>query len=164
MRALLVFALLLTAGVAEARNVRETHFGNPALPSDRCFDRVYSRDHLRKHPQQTVTRLTVILSETPGPRGGAVLDLFAELTNGMGGQSNFAKVICEPRGDALDCTPADGSAGGMTVQAAKGGALLVSLKRQGLVFDNPEGGMWLQGDAGDDREFLVPNADQQNCM
>ncbi|NUB43228.1 hypothetical protein GEU84_002430 [Fertoebacter nigrum] len=163
MRALLVFALLIAAGAAEARNVRETHFENPSQPSDRCFDRVYSRDHMRKHPQQTVTRLTVILSETPGPRGGAVLDLFAELKNGMGGQSNFAKVICAPLGSVLDCTPADGSAGGVTVQAAKGGALLVSLKWQGLIFDNPEGGMWVQGDAGDDRQFLVPNVAPEAC-
>ncbi|NUB43229.1 hypothetical protein GEU84_002435 [Fertoebacter nigrum] len=163
MRNLLVLALVLTGGAAEARNVLDTHFNSRGAASDGCFVRSYTRAHLAQHPRQTVRQMMVIRSAERAPQGGVVVDVLVAVN--APDPTHAIQASCTARGDRQVCVNTDGSQGGFTLSAAKNGALLMQLMPQGLVFGAADNeGVWLQGDAGDDREFLIPNVDQQNCM
>lgn len=118
-----------------------------------CYSRTYSADHLAQHPAQRVTEIRL----SPDFQIAApLLGLHVEMRlRGTPGGAFEGYGSCENEGgDTLFCGM-EGDAGGFAVTPAKDGAILVTVSRLGLSFENEAGFVTLEKDKGDDRTFLL---------
>lgn len=73
---------------------------------------------------------------------------------GPGGGAAEAVAYCENVGATLYCVM-EGDAGTFSIEAAKGGAILVSVGRDGMALETGTGFVTLEQRRGDDRSFLL---------
>lgn len=118
-----------------------------------CYARIYSADHLAGHPAQRVTGMRL----SPDFRiAEPFLGLHVELSlRGVPGGAFEGVGYCENEGGETLYCGLEGDAGGFTVTPAKGGAVLVTVSRSGMSFENEAGFVTLERQTGDDRSFLL---------
>jgi hypothetical protein len=142
-------AALVAAGAAQAQSPMDRLFPGP----EACYARDYTEAHLASHPMQQATSLAL----TPSPRrpGDRFQDLRLTATvRAMPGEVLTALAYCENIDETLFCAM-EGDAGGFTLRAADGGAVLVEVTRLGMTFEGMRGFVTFAHDRGDDRSFLL---------
>ncbi len=125
-----------------------------------CYLRQYSRDHLAKHPDQTVTMIA-IGPETGADEADAPILRVAVTVRGDG-EVYLGVGYCDGWGKRMDCAM-EGDAGAFALEPAKDGAVRLTLARRGIAFEGARGFVELAGDRGDDREFLIPAVPADAC-
>ena len=151
----LAIALTLLATPALAQSPRDTMF-----PSDAsCYLRHYDRTHLAGHPQQRVRDIAI------GPASGSfesdVLRLTVQIMLRDVEQIFPGTARCENSGGSLSCEM-DGKAGWFTLTPRPKGAVRLDVGRGGLVLQD-RGFIYVSGELGDDRQFLLPPVPADSC-
>jgi hypothetical protein len=144
--------LIFLAGPAMSASPWEAMFE----ASGGCYQRVYSTAHLAAHPEQRMTEMTVAASPQIPANPWPAVTLTVTLRGPSGGLAE-AVAWCENIEDSLFCGM-EGDAGTFSITKAKGGAILVSVGREGMSFETETGFVTLEARRGDDRSFLVPPA------
>lgn len=151
----LILALTLLATPALGQSPRQTMF-----PSDAsCYLRHYDRAHLASHPQQRVSEIAI------GPLSGSfesdVLSLSVQISLRDVDQIFTGTARCENTGGSLSCEM-DGKAGWFTLTPRAKGAVRLDVGRGGLVLQD-RGFIYVSGELGDDRQFLLPPVPADSC-
>lgn len=140
--------MLMLAPPALAQSPQDRMFPDAAS----CYARLYTQGHLAQHPEQRVIAMRL------GPDfqiADPFLGLRVEVElRGRTGGSFEGYGYCENQGDELYCG-LEGEAGGFTVEAARGGSVLVTVTSLGMSFENAAGFVTLEREQGDDRSFLL---------
>jgi hypothetical protein len=152
--------MLALASAATAESLRQSHFDPQTAFGSGCFRRDYSNSHLASHPQQRVTSIAV--GRMPDPPADDLLIVNVAVTLRGSGEVFIGSGYCEGKGARLDCGM-EGDAGSFQLTAAKDGALLLSVGRYGVSFEGARDFVTLEGNSGDDREFLMPPARASAC-
>jgi hypothetical protein len=121
-----------------------------------CYQRVYSGAHLAAHPEQRVTEMTIRAAPDIPSNPWPAVNLDVTLRGAEGGRAE-AVAWCENIEDTLFCGM-EGDAGTFSIAPAKGGAILISVGRDGMSFETETGFVTLEARRGDDRSFLVQPA------
>ncbi len=140
--------LMLSGQAALAQSPQEQMFPR----SDSCYARNYGAAHLRKHPEQRVTRFSVtpnFVSDAPR----MAIELRLSMRGNVGG-AFAAYAICENTGGSIYCTM-ENDAGGFQIDPAKNRAIRVTVSSLGMSFENEGGGVTLERNSGDDRSFIL---------
>ena len=140
---------LLAAMPSLAESPQQQMFPGP----DSCYARVYSSDHLAKHPAQRVTRIAISPDfVSASPQFAVALRLaFRGPVTGTAEATGY----CENNGGSTIYCGLEGDAGGFQITPAKGGAILITVSSLGLAFETDSGFVALERDSGDDRSFLL---------
>ncbi|MCX7299569.1 MAG: hypothetical protein NTX73_04170 [Rhodobacterales bacterium] len=158
MRPLHLAALITAIGLpAAAQSLRESMLTDAPF----CFARTYDKAHLAAHPDQTVTTFRISPhSEVPQNVANGVVLLVqverrgsAEVLTGAG----YCTV-----GKIADCGM-EGDAGSFTIEPRDRESLLLRVGQFGITFEGQRDFVTLEGDRGDDREFLLHRADPAVC-
>ena len=164
----------LLAGLAGAQTVTPGEEGElakflaPEPGRNICYARVYSPEHLKKHPKQQVTEISFRLAyyrHEPDdffPKGQRNY-YFAMLAKQRGSDRTLTAIgECGPGGDRISCgVECDG--GGVTVTRRPGDKILISLGRIRMSAGCDEGDA-VDLEAGeDDREFLLSRVEDADC-
>jgi hypothetical protein len=165
---------ILLTGIAGAKTVTPGEEGElakflPPEPGRRiCYARTYSAEHLKKHPQQTVTevafRLAYFRHEPDDffPKGQRNY-YFAMLAKQRGSDRTLTAMgECGPNGNRIGCgVECDG--GGVSVARRPDDRILISLDRIRMSAGcDGEDAVDLEGGA-DDREFLLARVPDAEC-
>ena len=150
--------LIASASLANARPLLETHFHSAT--STGCFVRTYSAAHLAKHPDQLVRYISLSPVPNVAPAGQTLLNLTVNLRGSDYFPSSF--VYCRPKGDALSCAM-EGDAGRFTLSGREKGQVLLTVGRDGLVFEGQNEFVTISGTSGDDRTFLIATVSLDLC-
>jgi hypothetical protein len=122
-----------------------------------CYLRRYTDDHLRQHPQQSVSAMGLILY----PDGDqSVATLYVKVRPGQ--VRAMGSAYCNHDGEGLDCLM-EGDAGRFSLTGAKNGALRLSVAPRGISFEGDRDFITLSGTSGDDRVFLLPPLGDADC-
>ncbi len=143
------FLLLLAfvAGPASAQTLAEAMFPK----DDSCYLRVYSQDHLARHPAQRVQQIAIgPYPDDPQP-GALTLGLALVLRDG--GAVYEGTAYCTAAEGGLDCG-VEGDGGGFRL-TAQGGDLRLAVGDAGIGLEGAADFVALSGTDGDDREFLL---------
>ncbi len=158
MRPLSLAALITALALpAAAQSLRETMLTDAPF----CFARTYDKAHLAAHPDQTVTAFRI----GPHPEvpqnvtDGMVLLLQVER---RGSDEVLTGAGYCTVGKMADCGM-EGDAGSFTIEPRDGDSLLLRVGPYGITFEGPRDFVTLQGNRGDDREFLLYRADPALC-
>jgi hypothetical protein len=125
--------------------------------ADSCYARSYGALHLANHPAQRVTRFALspdFLSAAPR----LALELRLQLRGANGGAFE-AYAVCENDGDRALYCGMEGDAGAFQITPAKNRAILITVSRDGMTFENEGGFATLERKAGDDRSFVLRPVD-----
>ncbi len=152
MRLALPLAILTAlAPMAEARTLTN---------GQECFVRTYNSAHLAKHPDQLVRFISLSPVPLPAPAAGVVLNL---MVNKRGSDDFPSSLIyCRPNGGTLDCL-AEENRGRLTISDGGKGRLLVTVGAKGLALAGQREDVLISGTRGDDRSFLIPQVDGDQC-
>lgn len=118
---------------------------------DSCYHRLYSDDHLARHPDQRVTAMTIVADPAHPADPWPAVTVRVAL---RGGHRAEAVAYCQNIEATLYCEM-EGDAGGFGVEVAKNGAVLVSVSRAGMGFETERDLVTLEARQGDDRSFLL---------
>ena len=152
MRFALPLALMIAATpMAEA---------GPLANGQGCYVRTYSADHLAKHPDQLVR----FISLSPVPIASLPGQFVMNLMVNQRGSDDFpsALITCKPNGALLDCIAAE-NRGRLTISERFKGKLTLTVGSGGLVLAGQNRDVVISGTRGDDRSFLVPQVDGDQC-
>jgi hypothetical protein len=141
--------ILLSGPTAEAQSPQDLMFPGGI----RCYEREYGKGHLARHPEQRVTRITLMpdpISEAPR----FAVDLRLGLRGNPAGAFE-AHAICENNGASTLYCAMEGDAGGFQLTPAKNRSILLSVSSLGMSFENDAGFVMLERDSGDDRSFVL---------
>jgi hypothetical protein len=130
------------------------------LPPGACHLRRYAPDHLAAHPAQSVT-LIALAPET----GAAEADTpVLRLSVAVRGDREIyrATAYCDRWQFPADCL-LEGDAGAFRLEAARDGALRLTVAPRGISLEGSRGFVALEGTRGDDRLFLIPRAAPGAC-
>ncbi len=122
-----------------------------------CFARAYTADHLARHPVQQVTEITLSPDIAAMTMGGEVDAVMVSVRVRSGRAAYFGSASCERTGAALTCYR-EGDAGSFRLTEAANGALRLEVGPNGMSFEGIGDFVTLEGNSGDDREFLIPPA------
>ena len=150
----LTLALLLPSAL-HARGLQDTY-----MQKGGCFIRDYSTDHLAKHPDQLVRHISLAPVPLANPPGILLLNLTVNLRGSDYYYSSFA--YCHGEGVGMQCD-LEGDAGSFVLEPAKNGALRLTLTRDGVSFEGATAFVELSGTSGDDRQFLLPSVNADQC-
>ena len=153
-RTALALALLMPAPV-QARGLNDTHFQTGG-----CFVRNYSKQHLASHADQLVRHISLSPVPMADPAGVKLMNLMVNLRGSDEYYSGIA--YCKAKGPSMVCR-LEGDGGGFTLDAAKDGALRLSVAKSGLHFEGQTNFISIAGTSGDDRVFVLPNVSSDQC-
>jgi hypothetical protein len=138
-----------------------------------CFGRIYTREHLAKHPKQKVTEIGFRLAyhrfepDEFYPKGQRNY-YFAMTAKRRGSDRTLvARGECGPNGSGIGCgVECDG--GGVSLTRRPGDRLLVTLGKGGWIrmtegCDEEEGGSVNLEAGEDDRDFLLSRLPDASC-
>lgn len=152
----IALSALVLVDPAPAR-VLEQHFG----PMDSCYERVYSKDHMAKHPKQRVSHIRVEhfpnLFGTHGPDGKVRFDektgevAFGIKVHFRGSSEEFSDGgVCYPKKGYLRCQiECDG--GGFEIKHRDANSILIYNTR----------GFAVSGCGGEERAFISTKSDDK---
>ena len=164
-------AMLVSAGAQTVTPGEEGELAKFLAPEPGrhiCYARVYSPEHLKKHPRQQVTevgfRLAYYRHEPDDffPKGQRNY-YFAMLAKQRGSDRTLTAMgECSPDGDRISCgVECDG--GGVTVSRRPSDRILISLDRIRMSAGcDEEDAVDVEGGA-DDREFLLSRVEDAAC-
>lgn len=126
-----------------------------------CHMRLYTRDHLARHPEQMVAAIGLRLAGGDPVTRTRLLDVLVRLRGRPDRLTATAYCQATPAG-ALDCLM-EGDAGAFVLTRARDGALRLAVAPRGMSFESDEF-ITLSGTTGDDRVFLIPPAAESACF
>jgi hypothetical protein len=122
-----------------------------------CYARIYSPEHLKAHPAQQVTKISVIPEgEVADPQLGLWVQLSLRAGPDPGAIGDFeALAYCGNAGPkTLDCAM-EGDAGSFQITPARNGAILIKVGKYDMSLENDIGFATLSRRRGDDGSFLL---------
>ena len=163
---------LFAQAIAPGEEGELANFLKPEAGKRICYARVYTQEHLAKHPKQKVTEIGFRLAyyrfppDEFYPQGQR--NYYFALTAKRRGNSRLmtARGECGPNGNRIGCgVECDG--GGVTVTRRPGDKILVSLGEGGWIrmtegCDEEENAVNLEA-GEDDREFLLSRLPDSAC-
>jgi hypothetical protein len=148
-RAAALAGLAALASPALAQGPWDQIFPDP----ESCYLRSYTADHLTRHPQQRVTRITLAAVPDAPTDPLPAVKLRVDLRGPDGGTAE-AVAYCEEVPDRLSCGM-EGDAGVFTVTSTREDAILVAVGPDGMALETDRGFVTLDAERGDDRRFLL---------
>ena len=152
MRVLLIATLILATGQMAA--------AKPLTNGNDCFVRSYSKAHLASHPDQLVRYISLSPVPLQAPAGQVLMNLTVNQSGSDYYYSSF--VYCREKAAGLACAM-EGDAGRFNLEGRTKGQLLLTVGRDGLVFEGSGAMITISGTAGDDRSFLLAPQPSSAC-
>jgi len=120
-----------------------------------CFRRVYTNDHLKSHPEQSVAEIA-IGADIGGMQASNGFDLLIVSVRVRNSNEVYSGVgYCDRRGENVACLM-EGDAGGFGLRPAPNGQVRLVVGPNGMSFEGGSDFISLYADRGDDRVFLLP--------
>jgi hypothetical protein len=156
---LLSLAALITALAlpAAAQSLRETMLTDAPF----CFARSYDKAHLAAHADQTVTAFRIGPHPEVPQNAADGMVLLVQVERRGSDEVLTGAGYCTV-GKIADCGM-EGDAGSFTIEPRDADSLVLIVGQYGITFDGQRDFVTLDGDRGDDREFLLYRADPALC-